>query len=96
MGRRIQCLKYLILSNMLMNSDISPFDSQEAKPYKNDPEILAMTNLVSAYMRNDIRLFEKLLKQNSRTVMGDAFIKQYIDDLLKNIRTQVLLELSQP
>lgn len=55
-----------------------------------------MTNLVSAYMRNDIRLFEKLLKQNSRTVMGDAFIKQYIDDLLKNIRTQVLLELSQP
>jgi hypothetical protein len=28
LGRRIQCLKYLILSNMLMNSDISPFDSQ--------------------------------------------------------------------
>mmetsp|Transcript_13923 Transcript_13923/g.42471 ORF Transcript_13923/g.42471 Transcript_13923/m.42471 type:complete len:356 (+) Transcript_13923:150-1217(+) len=27
-SRRIHCLKYLILSNMLMNSDISPFDSQ--------------------------------------------------------------------
>jgi len=27
--------------------------------------------------------------QNSRSVMGDAFIKAYIDDLLKNIRTQV-------
>ena len=53
--RRIQCLKYLVLSNMLMSSDINPFDSQEAKPYKNDPEILAMTNLVNAYMRNDIR-----------------------------------------
>lgn len=53
--RRMQCLKYLVLSNMLMSSDINPFDSQEAKPYKNDPEILAMTNLVSAYMRNDIR-----------------------------------------
>ena len=26
--RRIQCLKYLVLANMLMNSDISPFDSQ--------------------------------------------------------------------
>lgn len=37
--RRIQCLKYLVLANMLMNSDINPFDSQEAKPYKNDPEI---------------------------------------------------------
>ena len=32
-----------------MKSGINPFDSQEAKPYKNDPEILAMTNLVSAY-----------------------------------------------
>ena len=74
---------------MLMNSDINPFDSQDAKPYKNDPEILAMTNLVSAYMRNEIREFEKLLKQNSRTVMGDAFIRDYIEDLLKNIRTQV-------
>ena len=34
-----------------MKSGINPFDSQEAKPYKNDPEILAMTNLVSAYSR---------------------------------------------
>lgn len=65
--RRVQCLKYLVLANMLMNSDINPFDSQEAKPYKNDPEIVAMTNLVSAYMKNEIREFEKLLKQASAT-----------------------------
>jgi len=94
--RRIQCLKYLVLANMLMNSDINPFDSQEAKPYKNDPDIIAMTNLVSAYMRNEIRTFEKLLKQNSRSVMGDAFIRGYIEDLLKNIRTQVLLQIITP
>ena len=30
--RRISCLKYLVLANMLMNSDINPFDSPEAKP----------------------------------------------------------------
>ena len=29
---RISCLKYLVLANMLMNSDINPFDSPEAKP----------------------------------------------------------------
>ena len=74
---------------MLMNSDINPFDSQEAKPYKSDPEIVALTNLVSAYMRHEIRTFEKLLRQNSRSVMGDPFIKAHIEDLLKNIRTQV-------
>ena len=28
--------------------------------------------------------------------MGDAFIRQYIEDLLKNIRTQVLLKVVTP
>ena len=36
---------HLVLSNMLSKSNINPFDSQEAKPYKNDPEIIAMTRL---------------------------------------------------
>lgn len=30
--QRIQVLKYLVLTNMLMKSDINPFDSQETKP----------------------------------------------------------------
>eukprot|EP00908_Phaeocystis_cordata_P020265 Transcript_31937.p1 GENE.Transcript_31937~~Transcript_31937.p1 ORF type:complete len:380 (-),score=228.18 Transcript_31937:205-1344(-) len=94
--RRVQCLKYLVMSTMLTNSDINPFDSQEAKPYKNDPEIVAMTNLVAAYMHNEIREFEKIIKQNARTILGDPFIKMYIEDLLKNIRTQVLLKVIKP
>lgn len=32
--------------------------------YKNDPEILAMTNLIAAYQRNEILEFEKILKVN--------------------------------
>lgn len=31
---RTTCLKYLVLANMLIKSDINPFDSQEAKPFK--------------------------------------------------------------
>jgi COP9 signalosome complex subunit 2 len=30
--QRIQCLKYLVLANMLTESQINPFDSQETKP----------------------------------------------------------------
>ena len=44
--RRLACLKYLVLANMLMKSGINPFDSTETKAYKNNPEVLAMTNLV--------------------------------------------------
>ena len=43
--------------------------------YKNDPEILAMTNLVSAYERNDIKAFEKILKDNKKTILDDPFIR---------------------
>lgn len=31
--QRINCLKYLVLANMLAESQIDPFDSQETKPY---------------------------------------------------------------
>ena len=62
--RRVQCLKYLVLASMLMESPVDPFDAQEAKPYKNDSQVLAMTDLVQAYQRNDISAFEKILKTN--------------------------------
>jgi len=94
--RRIQCLKYLVLANMLMLSEINPFDSTEAKPYKNDSEIVAMNSLVSAYEKNDIKAFEKILKDNKKTIMDDTFMRDYIDDLLRNIRTQVLLKILTP
>lgn len=76
--RRTTCLKYLVLANMLMKSAINPFDSQEAKPYKNDPEILAITNLVSAYQNDDIAEFESILKKN-KSIMNDTFIREHIE-----------------
>ncbi|KAE8748229.1 alien [Frankliniella occidentalis] len=94
--RRTTCLKYLVLANMLMKSGINPFDSQEAKPYKNDPEILAMTNLVSSYQNNDINEFESILKEHRKNIMDDPFIREHIEDLLRNIRTQVLMKLIKP
>ncbi|XP_030080023.1 COP9 signalosome complex subunit 2-like [Drosophila hydei] len=81
---------------MLMKSGINPFDSQEAKPYKNDPEILAMTNLVNSYQNNDINEFETILRQHRSNIMADQFIREHIEDLLRNIRTQVLIKLIRP
>lgn len=55
-----------------------------------------MTNLISAYERSDIKAFEKILKDNKKTILDDTFMRDYIDDLLKNIRTQVLLKILTP
>lgn len=89
--RRIVCLKYLVLANMLMKSNINPFDSQETKPFRNELEIVAMTKLVNAYQNNDIRQFEQILKENNNSIMDDPFIREHIEELLCNVRTEVCL-----
>lgn len=93
--QRIQVLKYLVLTTMLMKSDINPFDSQETKPYKNDPRISGMTNLVDAYQRDDIHRYEMILKEN-QDVLADPFIAENIDEVSRNMRTKAVLKLIAP
>lgn len=95
-SRRIQCLKYLVLANMLELSDIDPFDSPEAKPYMNNKEIVSMTNLRGAYTRKDVRQFEQILKENSSSIMDDPFIREHVEELVNRFRSQVLLALIAP
>ena len=93
--QRIQVLKYLVLATMLMKSDINPFDSQETKPYKNDPRIAAMTDLVDAYQRDDIHQYESILQHN-KDVLADPFIAENIDEVTRNMRTKGVMKLVAP
>lgn len=93
--QRIQVLKYLVLTTMLMKSDINPFESQETKPYRNDPRISAMTDLVDAYQQNDIRRYESIL-QNNKDVLADPFIAENIDEVTRSLRTNGVLKLIAP
>ena len=93
--QRIQVLKYLVLTTMLMGSDINPFDSQETKPYKNDPRIAAMTELVDAYQRDDITQYENVLKKN-HDLLADPFIAENIDEVTRNMRTKAVVKLVAP
>jgi COP9 signalosome complex subunit 2 len=93
--QRIQVLKYLVLTTMLMKSNINPFESQETKPYKNDPRIAAMTDLVDAYQRDDIHQYESVLK-NNKDLLSDPFIAENIDEVTRNMRTKAVLKLIAP
>lgn len=93
--QRIQVLKYLVLTTMLTDSNINPFDSQETKPYKNDPRIAAMTELVDSYQRDDIYNYEKIL-QNNRDLLADPFIAENIDEVTRNMRTKAVQKLVAP
>jgi len=50
--------------------------------YKNDPEILAMTNLIAAYQRNEIIEFERILKVKSEVLLGCFFNSLYMKTTL--------------
>lgn len=93
--QRIQVLKYLVLATMLSGSDINPFDSQETKPYQNDPRISTMTDLVNAYQREDIHEYEKIL-QNNQDLLKDPFIAENIDEVTRNVRTKAVIKLVAP
>lgn len=82
--QRITVLKYLVLTTMLMKSDINPFESQETKPYKGDARISAMTDLVDAYQQDDIHRYESVLASN-KDLLDDAFIAENIDEVTRNI-----------
>lgn len=55
-----------------------------------------MTSLVTAYQKNDIAEFETILLDQKHAIMDDAFIREHIVDLLRNIRTEVLIKLIRP
>lgn len=93
--QRIQVLKYLLLTTMLMRSDINPFDSQETKPYRNDPRIAAMTELVDAFQRDDMHAYVSVLQKN-QDILADPFIAENIDEVTRNMRTKAILKLIAP
>lgn len=96
--RRISCLKYLILATMLSGSKINPFSSNEAASYKQDPEIVAMTELIDACERNDIKQFDRVLKdkKNRKSIMEDKFLYTHLEPLIRRVRKQVIEVLVKP
>ncbi|KFM23413.1 COP9 signalosome complex subunit 2 [Auxenochlorella protothecoides] len=92
---RVRCLKYLVLATMLMQSGVDPFDSQEARPYKNEPEVAAMTALVDAYQSSAIPEFERILRTHRAAIMADPFIAQYVEDLLRNAVSRLVQSYSR-
>lgn len=88
---RLRCLKYLVMASMLHASSINPFDSHEARAHRDDPEIVAMTNLVQAFHNDDVKKFERILQKNEGRIMDDEFVRDHVADLLRTIRTQVIL-----
>uniref|UniRef100_A0A914XZH0 PCI domain-containing protein n=1 Tax=Panagrolaimus superbus TaxID=310955 RepID=A0A914XZH0_9BILA len=94
--RRILCLKYLVLASMLMKSDINPFDSQETKAFRDEPEIVAMTRLIKAYQEHNLKEFQEIVEENRDSIGADQFVKERLDELIDNVRGEALRKIIRP
>ncbi|KAJ2784844.1 hypothetical protein H4R18_000878 [Coemansia javaensis] len=94
--QRVEMLKYLVLASMLSESEVNPLASPEAKSYENEPPIRAITSLVRAYERHDVREFERILGCNESAILSDPFISRYIADLRRTFRMQALVQMAAP
>lgn len=76
--------------------------------YKNDQQIMAMTSLVAAYQDRDVKQAERILKgelsafctqltaANAATITSDPFIRYFINDLLRTLRTSYIVDMIKP
>lgn len=85
-------LKYVILSG----SQINYSDTREAKVYKDDHQIIAINSLRTAFEQNDMLRIQEILADKDSQILDDPFITQYLDDLLRRIRLNVLIAKVKP
>jgi COP9 signalosome complex subunit 2 len=89
-------LKYVILASILADSKIDYSQTREAKVYMEDKQIIAITQLRSAFEQNNINQIQKILHSKDSHILDDPFINQYLDDLLRNIRLNVIVARVKP
>ena len=94
--RARECLKYVVLANMLSLSNINPFSTKEASAYQDAPVIQAMIQLREAYTKNNAKKFEKVLRDPKTNLLSDPFLAEYVDDLLQKTRQQILRDFVKP
>lgn len=96
--QRIAVLKYYVVACMLSETKINPFESQETRPYRNDPKIAVMVQLVEAFQRNDLDEFQKLFRDqgNAEEIMGDPFIREFLGDIEFSAQALGVLRLVRP
>jgi COP9 signalosome complex subunit 2 len=85
-----QCLKYVVVANMLSGGSSNPFDSREAKAFQNDKEIEAIGLLRSAYEKCEVSKFNSLLQQ---IISSDAFIAKHIGSMVRDFQARAILQL---
>jgi COP9 signalosome complex subunit 2 len=94
--RAKQCLKYVVLANILSTNSTNPFNTREAKVYEQDPDISVVIKLLNAYEAHDVRAMEGIISEYSHEISSDSFIYSNVSILLYRTRIQAIAVLVRP
>jgi len=89
--RAKQCLKYVVVANMLSGGEQNPFDAREAKVYQTEPDIAAINGLRTAYEKCDVQAFTAAMQEINKS--ADKFIRTHLDSMVRDFQSRAILQL---
>lgn len=89
-------LKYVILNQLLSKCETDYLTQREAKVFANDPEIIAMTDLMHGFETNDINKILSIVCDKKINLLADTLIAQYLGDLMRSVRLKALEAVCRP
>lgn len=93
MPERLSALQYYVLTGMLANTGINPFESQETKPYVDHPAISPMVQLVSAFESRNLDAFNGCLAKNEQLFKQEPLMIQSVAAIRKSLLGHSIIEL---
>ncbi|KDD74817.1 hypothetical protein H632_c1055p1, partial [Helicosporidium sp. ATCC 50920] len=92
---RLACLHYVALSTLLMGSDVDPFDSQEARPYRAEPGLQATARLVAAFRAADVAGLSAALDDLRAALPASEAFWEHVPELELCVRAKKVLGLAR-
>eukprot|EP00470_Lotharella_oceanica_P003913 CAMPEP_0170173294 /NCGR_PEP_ID=MMETSP0040_2-20121228/6565_1 /TAXON_ID=641309 /ORGANISM="Lotharella oceanica, Strain CCMP622" /LENGTH=283 /DNA_ID=CAMNT_0010414401 /DNA_START=87 /DNA_END=938 /DNA_ORIENTATION=+ len=87
-----RCLTYAVMTNMLCDTTENPFEQQEARVYKTDPQIQGMDNLRDAYEKCDVGRFKGKVK----SIKPDWYIKKHLNTMVRDFQERAICDMIKP
>ncbi|ODV91101.1 hypothetical protein CANCADRAFT_2819 [Tortispora caseinolytica NRRL Y-17796] len=90
-SRRVNMLGCFILASLLSDDaeSIGTFDSSEARPYRNEPELLPLIQIATAYAERNMSELNAVLSQNADTLKDVSLMTSSI---VKKLASVIILE----
>ena len=90
--RAKQCLKYLVVANMLAGGEQNPFDAREAKVLQGEKDVAAIVGLRSAYEKCEVQAFNAHLAAivADARLHSDTFIPHHLDVIVTDFHRRAI------